>query len=229
MKKTGKMSEVAWVIGTILCAFGIASCTKSGLGLSMFAAPAYILHVRFHDLLPWLSQGTAQYLFDGAMMALMCVVICRFRLKYLFSFAYGVIFGVAIDLWLTVLGGNGIYGTWAARIISYAVGNGITTLAIAFMFRTYLPPQVPELVVLEVTGRFRLRQTRVKQLLDVSCLVISVAMALLLTGKLTGIGIGTVIAALVNAPLIRFWGNVLDRFFCFDPLFPKVETFLNKI
>lgn len=229
MKINRKMAELAWVIGTILCAFGVAICTKSGLGLSMFAAPPYILHVRLREMLPWLSQGTAQYLFDGAMMAVMCVVIGRFRLKYLLSFVYGVIFGMAIDLWLLVLGGNSQYVTLAARILSFAVGTVTVTLAIAFMFRTYLPPQVPELVVVETTKRFHAQQPRVKLIVDFSCLAISVAMALLLTGKLTGIGAGTVVTALVNAPLIRMWSKVLDRFFGFEPMLPSLEDFLHKI
>ena len=229
MKKIGRMSELAWLIGTILCAFGIALCTKAGLGLSMYAAPAYILHVRLHEMWPWVTQGTAQYLFDGAMMAVMCAVIFRFRVKYLLSFVYGVLFGTAIDLWLTVLGGGGQYATLLGQILAYVAGTATITLAIALMFRTYLPPQVPELVVVEVTKRFRMQQPKVKQILDFVCLAISISMALLLTGKFTGIGLGTVVTALVNAPLIRIWGKVLDRFFSFEPMFPKVENFLNKL
>ena len=227
MKKISKMAEFAWVIGTILCAFGIAVCTKANLGLSMFAAPAYSLHIRFHEMLPWLTQGTAQYLFDGGMMAVMCLIIRRFRFKYLLSFAYGVLFGITIDLWLMILGGGTQFSNMAARILGYVVGNCAVTLAIDFMFRTYLPPQVPELVVLEVTKRFRIPQPKIKQIVDFSCLAISVAMALLLTGAWTGVGIGTVVTALINAPLIRFWSNLLGRVMTFDPLFPKVECLLK--
>ena len=44
-KRIGKMNEIAWVLGIVLCALGVALCTKADFGLSMIAAPAYIIHV----------------------------------------------------------------------------------------------------------------------------------------------------------------------------------------
>ena len=227
MKKIGKMAEMAWVIGTVLCAFGVVLCTKSGLGLSMMAAPPFIMHVTFRDLLPWFTQGTAQYLFEGSMLLIMCVLIRRFRLKFLLSFLSGVIFGVVLDLWLLVMGGNGQYVSMAARVLSFAAGIGCISLSVAFMFRTYLPPQIPELFVMKVAESFRKDQPRIKLILDLSCLALSFALALLLTGKLTGIGVGTVVIAVANAPLIRLWSKPVDKFFSFEPMFPKLEKWLK--
>ena len=172
MKKIGKMAEMAWVIGTVLCAFGVVLCTKSGLGLSMMAAPPYILHITLRDLLPWFTQGTAQYLFEGSMLLVMCVLIGRFRLRFLLSFLSGVIYGVVLDLWLLVMGGNGQYVSMVARVMSFAAGIGCISLAVAFMFRTYLPPQIPELFVMRVADRFRAEQPRIKVLLLVSMMAL---------------------------------------------------------
>ena len=183
MKKIGKMAEMAWVIGTFLCAFGVVLCTKSGLGLSMMAAPPYILHIRLRDFLPWFTQGTAQYLFEGAMLVVMCILIARFRLKFLLSFLSGVIFGVALDMWLLLMGGNGQFSSMIARVLSFAAGIGCISLAVAFMFRTYLPPQIPELLVMEVAKHFHAEQPKIKLILDLTCLALSFSLALLLTGK----------------------------------------------
>lgn len=227
MKKIGKMAEMAWVIGTVLCAFGVVLCTKSGLGLSMMAAPPYILHITLRDLLPWFTQGTAQYLFEGSMLLVMCVLIGRFRLRFLLSFLSGVIYGVVLDLWLLVMGGNGQYVSMVARVMSFAAGIGCISLAVAFMFRTYLPPQIPELFVMRVADRFRAEQPRIKLVLDLSCLALSFILALALTGKLTGIGVGTVVIAVANAPLIRLWSKPVDKFFSFEPMFPALERWLK--
>lgn len=227
MKKIGKMAEMAWVIGTVLCAFGVVLCTKSGLGLSMMAAPPYILHITLRDLLPWFTQGTAQYLFEGSMLLVMCVLIGRFRLRFLLSFLSGVIYGVVLDLWLLVMGGNGQYVSMVARVMSFAAGIGCISLAVAFMFRTYLPPQIPELFVMRVADRFRAEQPRIKLILDLSCLALSFILALALTGKLTGIGVGTVVIAVANAPLIRLWSKPVDKFFSFEPMFPTLERWLK--
>ena len=227
MKKIGKMAEMAWVIGTVLCAFGVVLCTKSGLGLSMMAAPPYILHITLRDLLPWFTQGTAQYLFEGSMLLVMCVLIGRVRLRFLLSFLSGVIYGVVLDLWLLVMGGNGQYVSMVARVMSFAAGIGCISLAVAFMFRTYLPPQIPELFVMRVADRFRAEQPRIKLILDLSCLALSFILALALTGKLTGIGVGTVVIAVANAPLIRLWSKPVDKFFSFEPMFPALERWLK--
>lgn len=227
MKKIGKMAEMAWVIGTFLCAFGVVLCTKSGLGLSMMAAPPYILHIRLKDMLPWFTQGTAQYLFEGTMLVVMCVLIARFRLKFLLSFLSGVIFGVALDMWLLLMGGNGQYSSMALRVCSFAGGIGCISLSVAFMFRTYLPAQIPELLVIEVAKHYKVEQPRIKLILDLTCLTLSFVLALTLTGKLTGIGVGTVVIAVANAPLIRLWSKPVDKYFRFDPLFPRLEQLLK--
>ena len=115
----------------------------------------------------------------------------------------------------------------AARVLSFAAGIGCISLSVAFMFRTYLPPQIPELFVMKVAESFRKDQPRIKLILDLSCLALSFALALILTGKLTGIGVGTVVIAVANAPLIRLWSKPVDKFFSFEPMFPKLEKWLK--
>lgn len=227
VKKVGKMAEFAWIIGTFLCAFGVVLCTKANFGLSMMAAPPYIIHLTLVPVLSWFSQGTAQYLFEGLMLVVMCFIIRRFRPKFLLSFASGVVFGVAIDLWLLVLGGNGQFSSLLLRILGFGLGIGCISLSVAFMFKTYLPPQIPELLVIEVAKRFRADPSKIKLYLDITCLVLSVVLSFLLTGTLTGVGVGTVVIALANAPLIKLWGKRVDKLFAFDPLLPAAKKWLE--
>ena len=227
VKKVGKMAEIAWIIGTFLCAFGVVLCTKANFGLSMMAAPPYIIHLTLVPVLSWFSQGTAQYLFEGLMLVVMCFIIRRFRPKFLLSFASGVVFGVAIDLWLLVLGGNGQFSSLLLRILGFGLGIGCISLSVAFMFKTYLPPQIPELLVMEVAKHFRADPARIKLYLDITCLVLSVVLSFLLTGTLTGVGVGTVVIALANAPLIKLWGKLVDKLFAFDPLLPAAKKWLE--
>lgn len=223
MKRISKMAEAAWIVGTVLCALGVVLCTKADFGLSMFAAPPYILHVKLKAYLPWYTQGTSEYVWQSAMLVLMCILVRRFRLKYLLSFLVAVAFGGIIDGWLWLLGGNAPYLTLPARIAALCAGQLIITFSVALVFRSYLPAQIPERFVLEVADRYHLPVTRVKLFTDIGCLLASCLLSLLLTGKLTGVGIGTVVITLSNAPLIALWGKLLDRLFLFDPLFPKLK------
>ena len=86
MKKISRMNEAAWVIGIVGCALGVCLCTKADFGLSMIAAPPYIFHLALRDRLPWYTQGTSEYLWQGVLLLVMCVATGRFRWKYLLSF-----------------------------------------------------------------------------------------------------------------------------------------------
>lgn len=228
MKKIGKMGEVAWFVGTVLCAFGVVLCTKANLGLSMMAAPPYIIHVAASKLYPWYTQGTSEYIFQTVLLILMCVLVKRFRLKYILSFATAVFYGFVVDGWLLVFGGSGSFGGIVPRIVGFVAGVLCISLSVAMVFRSYLPPQIAECVVIEIAAYFKVEQSKVKMINDVSCLVLSFLLSVLLTGGFTGVGIGTVVVSFVNAPLILLWGKLLDRYVSFDPMFPGGKHWLDK-
>ncbi len=225
MKKLQKMNEAAWLCGVIFCALGVALCTKANFGLSMIAAPAYIIHKFMEAFLPWYSQGTSEYIWQTVLLVIMCIIVKRFKPKYLLTFACAVIFGLAVDGCLFLLGGGAPYESMIVRIIAFAIGEVITAVAIACYFRTSLPLCVYELVVSEISKKYNIEVGKVKQANDIIMLVISIAFALLLTRSFTGIGIGTVVITLVNAPLISFFGKVLDKLCDFSPRFPKLVEF----
>lgn len=210
------MNEIAWVLGIVLCALGVCLVTKAGFGLSMIAAPAYILHVGLVKIFPWYSQGTSEYVFQGILLILLCIGIQRFRLRYLLSFVTAFLFGLVLDGWFLVFGGNGVYDGLALRIVVFVIGELVTGLAIAFFFRTKLPLQIYELVVTELAERYRWKNTTVKQVYDIVSLVLSVLLAFFVNRSMAGIGIGTIILTVVNAPLIALWGKLLDRLFTFE-------------
>ena len=227
MKRIGKMAEIAWIIGTFVCAFGVVMCTKASFGLSMMAAPPYIAHVALVGWLPWYSQGTSEYVWEAVLLLVMFLLIRKFRLKYLLCYLSGVIFGLALDLWLLVLGGGGMFSSLGLRIMGFCCGILCISLSVAFVFRTYLPPQIPELLVMEVAKHFRVDPTRIKLINDITCLVLSFTLSLVFTGGLIGVGVGTVVIALVNAPLIKLWSKLIDKLFTFEPMFPKLKAWLE--
>ena len=222
MKKIGKMNEAAWILGILLCALGVALCTKADFGLSMIAAPPYILHLKMVQYFSWWSQGTSEYIWQGILLILMCIILRRFKVKYLLCFATAVLFGFALDGWFLLFGGNGAYDSMAVRIFCFAAGEVITALAIAFYFKTDMPLQIYELLVTQIADQWKLTTARVKQANDILMFVLSIALALILTGGFNGVGIGTVVITLVNALLIGMFSKLLDRIFAFEPRFEKL-------
>lgn len=228
MRKLQKMNEIAWACGVLLCAFGVALATKANFGLSMIAAPPYIIHMCMENFFPWYSQGTSEYIWQGVLLIVMCIIVRRFRVKYLLTFGCAVIFGLAVDGFLWLLGGGAAYTTLTARIIAFTISEIITAIAIACYFRTDMPLPVYELVVSEIAKCYSLDMNKVKQVNDIIMLVISVVLALVLNRSFAGIGIGTIIITLVNASLIALAGKIMDKYCDFSPRFPRLITWLKK-
>lgn len=222
-----RMNEMAWVLGVILCALGVCLLTKAGFGLSMVAAPAYILHLKWVQIFPFFSQGTAEYVFQGVLLILLCIIIRKFNWRFLLSFVTAVIFGLVLDGWFWIFSGNSVYGSVLLRVLCFVFGELITALAIAFFFRTSWPLEIYELFVTEIARKFNLQNNKVKQFFDIVILLLSVIFAVFLNHSAKGLGIATVIIAFINAPLIAIFGRMLDRYFTFDPLFKKLDFILK--
>jgi uncharacterized membrane protein YczE len=213
------MNEIAWLLGVLLCTLGIALCTKADFGLSMIAAPVFVIHHKLINFFGWYTQGTSEYIFQAFLIVLTCIICRRFKIKYIFSFVTALASGFALDGWFLLFGGNGAVESMVLRIVFFILGEAITALAIAFYFRTSLPLQAYELLVSEISDKFNLDTNKVKQVNDICYLVISVLLALLLNHSLKGLGVGTIIITIVNAPLIAMFGKLLDKFFIFDKRF----------
>lgn len=240
MKKLQKSSELLWLLGIIFVALGVAICSKANLGVSMIAAPAFVIQEALASLLPWLSVGMTEYVIQGLMLLLLCLVIRRFRWHYLLAFAVAVIYGYTLNFFLWVLGDVSFDAVWL-RWVMLIVGDLITGLGVACFFRTYLPLQVYELFVAELSGRFGFRIGRVKSIFDYTLLTLSVIMALTLFGDLTtfdwstigyasfhSIGLGTLVTTLLNSPIITLMGKLLDLLFESTPLFPQLKKVLGR-
>lgn len=223
------VAEVMWIMGIVLCALGVCLSANSGFGVSMVAAPAFVLFNRLKDVLPWLTYGTMDYIFQG-IVVLSTVVICRrFKWKYLMAFAVAVVYGVLLDMWRMVFGAE-VYATIPLRVCAAVCGAVITSLAIAMLLRSYMPQQAYELVVKETSERYNFLLNKVKWTFDISVLVLAILLMLVLFGRFDPelVGVGTVVITLVNTPLIAMWGKVLDRFFAFTSQWPRFRNFFEK-
>ncbi len=223
MKKIPRFAEAAWVCGIVLCALGVALTIKADFGVSMIAAPPYIIYMKIVQYFPSFTLGTAEYCFQGVLLLVMMAVVRRIRLKYFLCFATAVIYGKVLDLMLWLLGGDGAFDGMPARMAAFIAGGLITSLAIAFFFRTYLPLQIYELFVTESAAVFKKPNEKVKYIFDAGCLVLSVTLTLVLFKGFEGIGIGTIVLTLANAPVIALCGRLLDKIIDFSPLSPQLQ------
>lgn len=240
MKKIEKTSELMWLLGTVFVAFGVSICSKANLGVSMIAAPAFIISEALVNVWQGFSVGVVEYIFQGVLLILMCLIIKRFRIKYLFAFLVAVIYGYTLNFFVWLVGSDP-YDLLAVRWLMLVVGDIITALGVACFFKTYLPLQVYELFVAESSKCFHKDLHKTKLVFDYSLLLISVILSLVLfhdvqsltfktlySSSFHSIGLGTVFTTLINSHIISFWSWLLDKTTVNSALFPKFENLLTR-
>lgn len=221
-KRFNNMAEAAFLLGTLLIALGTTLLSRAGFGMSMVVAPAYVLSAHF----PSVSDGTMCYLYYGVLVATAMGMRRRFCLSYLFSFFAAVLFGLAVDAFawcMSFLPEPSFLG----RVALYLIGVPISALSIALLLHSYFPPQPPELFVKTLAAVGKRDVYRMKYLYDIASLLLSAGLSLLFFRQLRFIGPGTFVAALVNGPLIGYFGRKMEKIADFSPLIPALGRYFS--
>lgn len=223
-KKITKIGELAWIVGNILCALGNCLVSKSAFGLSAIIAPAFILQTKLN----FLTVGFCEYIIQGLLLLLCCLIIGKFKGKFIGTICNIIFYGAAFDiinLLLSFIQPSEIFG----RILCAIFGTLITGFAVALMLRTYIPPSIYEIFVKEVATEKGLNINKTKLVFDASMLALSFVLMFTILGefRLEYIGILTIISAFLNSILIAFFGKIIDKYCVFSPAIPKLYNLLN--
>lgn len=226
MKKLTIHAEPLYIFATVLLALSVAAVTAADFGVSMVAAPAYVLSL----YVDFLSFGQAEYVVQGVLFIAFCLLMRKFRVSYLFAFASCLLYGLVLDLWRLIPvfseSAEPLYMGW--RIALFVVGELLTALSVAMFFKCYLPPQVNDYFVMGVSERYNIKRSFFKFCFDAGFLVIALIMSLCFFGAIRGIGIGTLIITAVNGFLIGLCSKLLDSLFEVKPLFNKLKEYFDR-
>lgn len=224
MKKIKISSEAAYVLGILLLALSVAMIASADFGVSMIVGPAYILSLK----VSFLTFGQAEYIVQGVLFIVLCLVMRGVRLVYFDAFVTGLIYGAVLDLWRKIIPhfNPDAYAPGVLplplKIVYFTVGMVMTSFSIALLFNTYFYPQVYDFFVKAVTSKYKLNLTKFKIGFDATFLLISVVFSLLLFRRFNGIGFGTVIMTCCNGFLIGGFTRLFNRYFTFEPHFKKL-------
>jgi len=221
MKKIRSFAEMAYVLGLVILALGVALMEKADLGLSMVVAPAYLISLK----VKFLTFGRAEYTLQAMLLVVVCLILRRFKLSYCFSFVTAVIYGVILDGWIWILRDVAASGL-GIRIVAYLLGILLCSMGISLLFHTYLAPEVYELFVKEVSKKFHKDINKFKIGYDCTSCAISIIMSLLLFHRLLGVGIGTVICAFANGMIIGQCSKFFEKYIDFSPRFFFAKYFV---
>ena len=196
-------AEAAYAAGIAVLALGTALMERANFGMSMVVAPAYLIHLKLSQSLPFFSFGMAEYALQAALLVALALVMGKFKRGYLFSFVTAVIYGFVLDGAIALVGCLPGGGT-VDRVVCYVVGLVACSVGVSLLFHTYLPPEAYELFVAELSDRLGTDVSRAKTIYDLCSCAVSVVLSFAFFGfgRFEGVKLGTVFCALVNGWLI---------------------------
>ena len=194
----------------VINSFSVVLMLRSGAGISAISSVPYA----FSLVLPALSLGNWTYLFQGLLIASLMVLRRRFVPAYLFSFVVGFAFSALLDL----------HEPWVAqlpdplgwRVVYFVVSYLLICVGIALSNRCGLPIIPTDLFPRELAQIAGVSYPKIKIGFDAACLLATAGLTLCCLGRLEGLGVGTVLAALTMGKVIGLIGAWLDRYLRFD-------------
>lgn len=220
-KKSTFYCEVAFLVALLVLGLGNALMEKADLGISMVVAPAYLIHLKVSQFLPFYTFGMSVYVFQAFLLVMLSVVTGKFKKYYLLSFVTAVVYGNILDGMIALVDLLPFTGLWW-NIGFFAVGTVISALGVALLFHTYLPPEAYELVVKECSQKLGTPIDKTKTVYDLCSCALGVILSFVFFGFGVFVGIkwGTVVCALCNGWLIGLFGKLLDKCFLFKDALP---------
>ncbi len=225
-KKPVFSRELAYICGVYILTMGTAFIEKANLGMSMVVAPAYVLSLKFQPLMHFLTFGFFEYMIQAVMLIVLALALRTWKRSWIFSFVTAFLSGNAIDLNCYLLRSL-TADTLGIRILCFVIGLLLGSLGIAFLYHTYIPLEVYDIVILEIVDRKKSSVSKVKTTYDCISCAAAIAISFVFFHGLRGVYICTVICALVNGTCIGTWTKILDRCFTFKDT-TKLRSFFEK-
>ena len=213
-------TELSYLLGILILALGTAFMERVNFGVSMVVAPAYILHLKISQILPFFSFGMAEYTLQAVLLILIAILLRKFKLTFLFSFVTAVFYGFVLDGMMALIGLLPM-GTLFGRLLFYVVGLLACSVGVALLFHTYIAPEAYELFVKELSAKYHKDIHKFKTVYDCCSCVIAILLSFIFFGFLhfEGVKLGTIFCALVNGSVIGVCSKMLERNFEFKDKF----------
>jgi uncharacterized membrane protein YczE len=211
--------ELAYFLGIVVLAFGTALMEKADFGMSMVVAPAYLIHLKISEYVPWFSFGMSEYAFQALLLILLSVVMHKFKKSYILSFATAFLYGTVLDIAMKVVALFPYSGlVW--QVIFYIAGLIICAVGVALLLHTYFPPEAYELAVKELSLKFNVTIGKTKTIYDCCSCALAIVLSLCFFKAFVGVKWGTIACAIINGWLIGKFSQLLESKFILKDAFP---------
>ena len=188
-----------FIIGVIIISFGVALITKAGLGTSPISSISYVLSLQFPFTL-----GQFTFLINMIFILAQFILLKKdFEPIQLLQIIANMIFSVCIDIsmnllsWLTI-------DNFVVRLIALLIGCALLALGIAIEVAPDVIVIPPEGIVRVISTKLKKKFGTIKVIFDVTLVSVAVILSFLFFGKLSGLGLGTIISAIIVGHIVNF-------------------------
>ena len=220
LKKLPFPTEICYLLGMCIIALGTVLMEHTGLGMIAMTAPAHILYLILHPIIPFFTFGLASFLFQGLLLLALALILRRFPPFYLFSFISAFFCAVLIDLFEHYVelaceaGGFWIFShTSDSDLFLLLLGTTCYAFGVALLRRSYLAPEVYELFADEMSEEYHFSFSKVKTVYDCSSSALAILLSVVFLGTIDWdtIGWGTIICSILDGVLIGGFYDFLAR------------------
>lgn len=194
-----------FILGIIINSFGIAFITKSDLGTSQISSIPYVLSLEFSDY----TFGMTTFIFNILFIIIQVIILRRdfHPIQFLQVFA-NILFSFFIDVsmnWLSFFQPE----SFIIKLISLIIGCMILALGICIEVAPNVIVVPGEGVVRALALAIAIKKPKVKFgtikiYFDITLIILACILSFIFFGELNGVGIGTIISALVVGKFINF-------------------------
>ena len=215
-------SEYAYFFGIFFLSLSSALLARSGLGVSLSSAPAYVLFVKA-SLTQNVTFGMAEYTFQAFVLITLFAIRGKPKKAYIFSFASAVIYAFILDAITNIL--KLIPLNMPVRILYVIIASVLGPLAIALISHSYITPYAYTFFIDEVNQKFNVDSKAIFwALYSVSGLIaIGLSFYFFGPGRFVGVSAGSLIFTLSSIFLLRPWEKFIEKRFKFRDRYRQLK------
>lgn len=195
---------IIYILSINILAIGIILNTKTNLGVAAFTSLFYALS-KIIDI----SLGTASILLYLALIFIQVILIKRLTFAIVLEIPFSIIFGYITDLYDSIIKFecSNILSAYLILLIAII----FISIGVYFSVGCNLVATPVESTVKVISQVYRLKFSLVKNLFDITMIIITILICIILKELIYGIGLGTVISALLVGRFISGYQYLFDK------------------
>lgn len=209
--------ELAFLAGITILSMGITLMIKSDFGITPVASLPFVLS----KIITLLSFGTWNYLLQIVSIIILVALTRNIKTGYYLSLFIVIGFGYMLDLfeYLSVY----LPVNLPLQVVYYILGFLGVAFGVGMLIKSCMPILPFDAFVRDISIHFDLSVKFVKTCFDLSCVVLAILFGMIFLGNIEGIGLGTLICALLTGKFVAIFTQRLDKRFYFQPALKLVR------